>query len=462
MIVCKFGGTSVGSAAAIRRLAGIVRARHERGERPLVVVSALSGVTDALVTLVRSTAVPEPAAALQAELGALVARHAAVAAELPGTDEALAWVRESAALLGRELERFLETTVPEPERDLALAHGELWSSRLIAAALAAEGLPAAWVDVRPLLATDDRFGQATPDQAELTARTRAAVLPQLDGPAARIPVTQGFVGSAPDGRTTTLGRGGSDFSAALLGAALDAERVEIWTDVNGLMTADPRIVPEARTLDVVSYEEAAELATFGAKVLHPATALPLANRGIPIVVLNSMRPEETGSTIALVSVLRQEGASPIRSIAWKKNVTVINIRTPRLLGTFGVLRRIFEAFERHEIVVDVLASSEVSVSLTVDGTSRLDVLKRDLARLGEVTVTPERAIVSVVGIGMRDTPGLAARIFAAVAPANVEMTSQGASAINLTFVVRQDDGPDIVRRLHREFFGTTLAAGGGA
>jgi aspartate kinase len=267
-------------------------------------------------------------------------------------------------------------------------------------------------------------------------------------------VTQGFIGGTADGRTTTLGRGGSDFSAALLGAALDAARVEIWTDVSGMFTADPRIVPAARPLDVVSYEEAAELATFGAKVLHPATALPLAHRGIPIVVLNSFRPDDPGSTIALVSVLRHVGASPVRSISWKKGVTIVNVRAPRMLGVYGFLRRLFEVTEKHEIVVDVLASSEVSVSLTVEGTSRIDVLKRDLAPLGEVQVVLDRAIISVVGTGLRDTAGIAARIFAAVGETNVEMTSQGASAINITFVVRESDGPDVVRRLHQEFFGT--------
>jgi aspartate kinase len=335
-------------------------------------------------------------------------------------------------------------------RDHGVAHGELWSSRLVTAALAAAGVPSVWVDVRPLLVTDERFGQAVPDQGELRIRARTALLPLLERGA--VPVTQGFIGGTPDGRTTTLGRGGSDFSAALLGAALDAERVEIWTDVNGLMTADPRIVPEARTLELASYEEAAELATFGAKVLHPATALPLVHRGIPIVVLNSLRPEERGSTIAGFTPSVVPGVSPVRSIAWKKGITVVNVRAPRMLGGHGFLRRMFEVFERHEVAVDVLASSEISVAVTVEGTSRVDVVRRDLSLLGEVTVAYDRAIISVVGVGLRDTPGLARRIFGAVEPANVEMTSQGASAINITFVVREDEGPGIVRRLHREFF----------
>jgi aspartate kinase len=269
-----------------------------------------------------------------------------------------------------------------------------------------------------------------------------------------VPVTQGFIGATATGTPTTLGRGGSDFTAALLGAALNAERVEIWTDVDGLMTADPRIVPTARTLAGASYEEAAELATFGARILHPATALPLVRAGIPIVILNSTHPERAGTTVEPEAAVERVGDSPIRSISWKQGITVINIRAPRMLGTYGFLRALFEVFERHETVVDVLASGEVSVSLTIEDRSRLGPLVRDLGELGEVWIEEGRAIVAIVGIGLRKTPGLAGRVFNAVWPANVEVISQGASAINMTFVVREEDGPDVVRRLHQEFFGS--------
>jgi aspartate kinase len=308
------------------------------------------------------------------------------------------------------------------------------------------------VDIRPIMVTDDRHGRATPYLQALADRARECLRPLVD--AGRIPVTQGFIGATVDGTPTTLGRGGSDFTAALLGAVLDVERVEIWTDVNGLMTADPRIVPSARTLRAASYEEAAELATFGAKVLHPATALPLVRSGIPIVVLNSTRPDDPGTTIEPSAELERMGDSPVRSISWKPGITVVNVRAPRMLGAYGFLRAMFEVFERHEVVVDVLASGEVSVSLTVEDRTRLDAVVRDLAELGEVWVEDHRAIIAVVGIGIRTTPGIAARLFRAVQPANVEVISQGASAINMTFVVREEDGPDIVRRLHQEFFGT--------
>lgn len=309
-----------------------------------------------------------------------------------------------------------------------------------------------WVDIRPVMLTDDRFGRATPDLTQLEVRARSCLGTLLQG--GPVPVTQGYIGATADGTPTTLGRGGSDFTAALLGAALPASRVEIWTDVDGLMTADPRIVGSARTLAAASYEEAAELATFGAKVLHPATALPLVRAGIPIVILNSNQPERPGTIIEASAELERMGDSPIRSISWKRGITVINVRAPRMLGTYGFLRAMFEVFERHEVVVDVLASGEVSVSMTVEDRSRLDSVVRELGELGEVWVDHGRAIVAVVGIGLRHTPGIAARLFKAVQPANVEVISQGASAINMTFVVREEDGPDVVRRLHAEFFGS--------
>ncbi len=315
----------------------------------------------------------------------------------------------------------------------------------------AAGLPATWVDIRPIMVTDDRFGRATPVAEAFTARVRECLTPLCR--AGRVPVTQGFIGATGAGVPTTLGRGGSDFTAALLGAALPATRVEIWTDVNGLMTADPRIVPGARTLRAASYEEAAELATFGARVLHPATAMPLVRAGIPIVVLNSTSPAQPGTTIGPSAELERLGDSPIRSISWKRGITVINVRAPRMLGAYGFLRAMFEVFERHEVVVDVLASGEVSVSLTVEDRSRLRPVVRELSELGEVWVEEHRAIVAIVGIGLRTTPGLASRIFRAVQPANVEVISQGASAINMTFVVREEDGPGVVQRLHAEFFG---------
>ncbi|MEA2713373.1 MAG: aspartate kinase [Gemmatimonadales bacterium] len=448
MIICKFGGTSVADGPAITRLIDIVRARVP--ERPVIVVSALARVTDTLLNLARRAGVADEAE-LEAGVSTLLERHGQVARALPGGAAALDAISADAAALRQELGCLQRRMATPAELDAIAGRGELWSSRLVAAALAGAGLEAAWVDIRPVMVTDDRFTRATPSIQVLNTRARESLRPLID--AGRIPVTQGFIGATATGVPTTLGRGGSDFTAALLGAALEADRVEIWTDVNGLMTADPRIVPTARTLPAASYEEAAELATFGARILHPATALPLVRAGIPIVILNANAPERPGTTIEPEAQLDRVGDSPIRSISWKQGITVINIRAPRMLGAYGFLRALFEVFERHETVVDVLASGEVSISLTIEDRSRLDPLVRDLADLGEVWIEEHRAIVAIVGIGLRNTPGLAARVFNAVWPANVEIISQGASAINMTFVVREDDGPDVVRRLHQEFFG---------
>jgi aspartate kinase len=448
MIICKFGGTSVADASAIRRLSDIARGRAS--ERPVIVVSALAGVTDTLLALARRAGMATEAE-LDGGVGNLLQRHAEIARDLPNGEAAMAEISHDADALRRELGCIRRRIATPAELDAVAGRGELWSSRLVAAAVEEAGLRVSWVDIRPIMVTDDRFTRATPYVQLLNTRARDCLRPLLER--GQIPVTQGFIGATAAGIPTTLGRGGSDFTAALLGAALEATRVEIWTDVQGLMTADPRIVPGARTLPRASYEEAAELATFGARVLHPATALPLVRAGIAIVVLNSKNPERPGTTIEPEAQLDQLGDSPIRSISWKSGITVINIRAPRMLGAFGFLRALFEVFERHQTVVDVLASGEVSISLTIEDHSRLDPLVRDLEDLGEVRIEEHRAIVAIVGIGLRNTPGLAARVFNAVWPANVEIISQGASAINMTFVVREEEGPDVVRRLHREFFG---------
>lgn len=446
MIVCKFGGTSVQDAPAILRLVAIVRDRL--AHQPVVVVSALARVTDQLVRLADGSRGGETGL-LDTTLDALLERHQQVALALPGGDAAVEPIADDVAALRDLLHHAAGRALTPAERDDVTGRGELWSSRLVVAALAGAGLPAAWVDARSVVVTDDRFGRATPLPDRIAERAAIELAPLAQ--AGHVAVTQGFVGATAAGVTTTLGRGGSDLTASLVGAALGASRVEIWTDVDGLMTADPRLVPAARTLAQASYEEAAELATFGAKVLHPATQLPLAEAGIPIVILNSMQPARPGTVIGAVADAGTP-QGPVRSISWKRGITVINVRAPRMLGAFGFLRQLFAVFERHEVVVDVLASSEVNVSLTIEEAHRLPAMLHELEGLGDVTVAGERAIVAVVGGGIRHQAGLAARIFAAASPANVELVSMGSNAINLTFVVHQDDGPGVVRRLHHAFF----------
>ncbi|HEX5871858.1 MAG TPA: aspartate kinase, partial [Longimicrobium sp.] len=270
-----------------------------------------------------------------------------------------------------------------------------------------------------------------------------AVAPALQ--AGAVPVLGGFVGATEAGATTTLGRGGSDFSAALVGASLDASEIQIWTDVSGFMTADPRVVPTARSIPRLSYDEAAELAYFGAKVLHPRTLHPAVERGIPVRVCNSMAPD---SASTLIGAAGGSGAAGVRAVAHKTSITIVRITSARMLGASGFLRAIFEAFDRHQIVVDAVATSEVSVSLTVDQPDRIPQAARELERLGRVDVENGYAIVCVVGEALRTTPGIAARVFGALAEINVALISQGASGINLTFAVHAKDAALAVRRLH--------------
>ncbi|MBX5479268.1 MAG: aspartate kinase, partial [Pyrinomonas methylaliphatogenes] len=328
-------------------------------------------------------------------------------------------------------------------------YGERLSSMLLTAVLRARGLPAINIDARQCIITDETFGCATPLMSETEASTRNHLLPLIER--GEIPVLGGFIASSTAGRTTTLGRGGSDYSAAIIGAALRASEVQIWTDVDGVMTADPRLVPKARTIPRLSYAEAAELAYFGAKVLHPKTIEPAVARFIPVRVCNSRRPTEEGTLICAES---STSVSRIKAIAHKTGITVIQVTSARMLGAYGFLRALFEVFDRYRTVVDVVTTSEVSVSLTLDDTRALDSIVRELERLGTVQVEPRRAIICVVGEGLRTTPGIAARVFSAMRDINISLISQGASSINLTFVIDQERVAEAVARLHRAIFET--------
>lgn len=446
MIVMKFGGTSVGTAAAIRQLVRAVT--DAQAEAPVVVVSALSKVTDTLLAL-EAKATARDTEGVDTGIQSLERRHFDLALELNVAPQVEVELTAQFGVMREWLVSRLGRAFSLADRDHLLAMGELLSSRIVAAALVAARLPAEWFDARLVIRTDDRYGGAIPLMPKLRTSARDLLQPLVESGA--IVVTQGFIGRNADGHTTTLGRGGSDFTAALLGAALHADRVEIWTDVDGLMTADPRIVPEAILVARASYDEAAELSAFGAKVLHPATQLPLVDAGIPIQVRNTFAIENHGTWISAEGIPGDHGT--VRSISFKRGVTVVQIKAPRMLGAFGFLRQIFEIFERYEIVVDVLATSEVSVSLTVDDPTRLDAAAKALASIGEVELRPGRGVVAVVGSAIRETSGIAARVYSAISDVNIEMISQGASSSNLTFVIREEEGDAVIRDLHRVFFG---------
>jgi aspartate kinase len=448
MIVMKFGGTSVEHAKAIQRVASIVKGRIE--QRPVVVVSAMARVTDTLLSMARAAGAGERKSALKL-CRSLQERHCETASELLGT----ALFTDFHSELGAEFESLDELLrgisavgeITPRTTDNVASFGEILSSKIVAAAFSALGLKSVHVDAREVMVTDSTYMQAVPQLDETLERLEEVVRPLLDS--GQIPVMGGFVGANKAGITTTIGRGGSDFSAAIVGAALGAERIEIWTDVDGILTTDPRICPEARRIKVISFDEAAELAYFGAKVLHPATVLPAIHKNIPVYVLNSLNPTCEGTKI---TTRAPQVKNIFKAIAAKKRITIVNVAAPRMLLAHGFLRSIFEAFDRHKVAVDVVSTSEVSVSLTVDSNQAIPALAADLAKIADVKYEGRKAIVCLVGESLREKPGVAALVFGELADKKIRMISQGASEINLTFVIEEDEVPEVIRRLHKTFF----------
>ena len=302
----------------------------------------------------------------------------------------------------------------------------------------------------PCIITDETHGCAAPLMEETIRKTKNELDPIVDS--SGIPVMGGFIGSTVTGVTTTLGRGGSDYTAAIIGAAVEAEEIQIWTDVPGVLTADPRVAPKARTVPRLSFEEAAELAYFGAKVLHPKTLQPAIERNIPVRICNSREPE-SGSTLVVATT--SKSPQTVKAIAHKTGVTTVQVTSARMLGAYGFLRALFEIFDRNRTAVDVVTTSEVSVSLSLDDTTNLPEIVKELEKLGSVSIEEKRAILCIVGEGLRTTPGIAARIFSTISDINVSLISQGASRINLTFAVEEERAREAVMRLHSEFFENT-------
>ena len=448
MIVCKFGGTSVADATAINRVAQIISAKQSR--RPVVVVSALGGATNLLLDIATKAAAGELLVALQL-IEQLRDRHLREAATvLAGSPDALEIALEIGAGFDElahlaEALRTLGYLTPR-SLDTVAALGELLSSQIVAAALRHHGLPAHFVDARDVMITNDFFTHADPDIAGIEHAARAHLRPALER--GMIPVMGGFVGATPSRITTTLGRGGSDYSAALIGAAIEAEAIEIWTDVDGMLTADPRVVPEARVIDRIRFDEAAELASFGAKVLHPSTIAPAVQCGIPVYVLNSRKPEGAGTLIAF-----DAPRMPVRAIAGKRNTTVVKLRSARMLLAPGFLRRVFEVFETHRMSIDVVATSEVSISVTLDDPTNLDSVVSDLMQFGDVAVERHRGIVAIVGAGIADGGAAMAKAVAALGAIPVYMVSLSATGINFTLVIDDAQVAPAMQRLHDTFFG---------
>ncbi len=449
MIVCKFGGTSVQDAVAMERVAGIIGKRLK--EKPVVVASAMGKTTNRLLEAAQTASNGKRQEALDI-LSSLKEKHLKEAQNLglatgQGTEvgdiiyslfKEMGNIVKGLSILGELTPRSM---------DAIASFGERLSTTILTHAFNERGIPAQLMDARQFMITDDQFTRAAPLFDLTDPAIRSHLLPVIQQ--GKVPVVQGFIGATRSGITTTIGRGGSDYSAAIVGAALEAYDIQIWTDVDGIMTCDPRAVPEAYRVRVISFDEAAELAYFGAKVLHPATILPAVQKKIPVHVLNSYKPDQDGT---LITDEAPPCENPVKSIAFKKGISVINIASTRMLMAYGFLKKIFETFEHFKVPVDVVSTSEVSVSLTLDDTSKLWDVVTELKKIGEVRVEGGKAIVCCVGDNLRGIAGIPHLVFSAVRDVNIHMISQGASAINVTFVIDEDQLPRVVRSMHDVFF----------
>ena len=444
-VVAKFGGTSVADYDAMNRSADVVLADPNTR---LVVLSASAGVTNLLVSLSEGLEATERFV----KLDALRKIQFDILERLQNPN-----------VIREEVERLLEniTTLAEAASlatstaltDELVSHGELMSTLLFVEIMRERNVQAQWFDVRKIMRTSDRFGRAEPDVEALADLTNQQLAPRLaDG----IVITQGFIGSEAKGRTTTLGRGGSDYTAALLGEALHATRVDIWTDVPGIYTTDPRVVSAAKRIDVIAFEEAAEMATFGAKVLHPATLLPAVRSDIPVFVGSSKDPKAGGTLVCK----KTENPPLFRALALRRRQTLVTLHSHNMLHSRGFLAEVFGILARHNISVDLITTSEVSIALTLDttgSTSTGDTLLTqslliELSELCRVEVEEDLALVAIIGNKLSRACGVGKEVFGVLDPFNIRMICYGASSYNLCFLVPADQAEQVVQKLHQNLF----------
>ena len=448
MIVMKFGGTSVANFEAITRTIFIIGGRLD--QKPVVVVSALSKVTD-LLYKISEAAASKNLSETKELLGQLRQRHLDLASELLAQsmlkDEALERVNELCdSLEGLAMAVCSLGELSERNKAVIISTGEYLSSTIISYAMNAKGIRTKWVDARTMMITSNSYLKGEPDMDAISAKVPGIVAEAYEGMDAII--TQGFVGVTSEGRPTVLGRGGSDYSASLIGMAVDAEKIEIWTDVDGVRTADPRYVPNTKSLEQISFEEAAEMAHFGAKVLHPLTIEPAVKKNIPIYVLNSMNPSGKGTAI-LRNELIEDG---VKSVSFKENIRVINIFSTKMINTSGFLRRVFEIFSESKVSVDLISTSEANISVTVDASQNIDAVVAELSEFADVIVDDDKSQVSVIGKNIVKLNGMLKKTFAPLKKCNVYMISQGASFVNISFVVDREELVEVVQSLHHHLF----------
>ncbi len=449
MIIMKFGGTSVANFEAITRTIFIIGGKLD--QKPVVVVSALSKVTDHLYRI-SDAAASRDVNEVKTLMDELRSRHVNLAADLLEQSPAL---KESAVSQVNRICDSLEELVnavcavgelSDRNKAIIISNGELLSSTIICFAMNAKGIRTNFIDARKMMITSDEYLKAEPVVEEIAARVPGIVEEAYKGMDAVI--TQGFIGSNLAGRQTVLGRGGSDYSASLIGMAVDAERIEIWTDVDGVRSADPRVVENTKYLEKISFEEAAEMAHFGAKVLHPLTIEPAVKKNIPIYVLNSMNPSGKGTAI-LRSELIEDG---VKSVSFKENIRVINIFSMKMINTSGFLRRVFEIFSESKVSVDLISTSEANISVTVDMAQNIDRVVEQLSEFCDVIVDDDKSQVSVIGKNIVRLNGMLKKTFAPLKKCSIYMISQGASFVNISFVVDREEVMEAVRDLHYHLF----------
>ena len=441
MVVIKFGGTSVGSAERIKNLTDIVKAHRDRN--PIVVVSAVGGITDKLLA-----AAAKAYQKREIDTQEIVDNHKQILSDLNLdsnlVDEELKELEEILFVISRIRDQSPKII------DIISSFGERMSAKLVAAYLASIGISSQSFNAYDIgMITDSNFGAAEPLPEAFDLLNK-----NLSGLSDLVPIVTGFVAKNEEGQITTLGRGGSDYTAAIIGAAVKAEEIQIWTDVYGMMTANPKIVAEAKSILRISFNEAAELAFFGAKVLHPKTIIPAVKSNIPVTILNSFDPDHEGTTIlAEVPV----GDSVVRAISLRKDITLFKIKSSRMLLMHGFLAKLFEAFDKNQISVDMIATSEISVSMTFDNKNvdeKLEKIKQELAGIGEIYIEHGKAIISLVGIGLENDLEALNRISSTILNNGIQihLISKGASEINIGFVIDDKDGEKAVKCLHKEFF----------
>lgn len=448
MIVMKFGGTSVADSEAIARTISIIGGRLDR--KPIVVVSALSKVTDLLYKIADSASEGDRKAADE-YIETLQSRHITLAEELLEGNPMLEEARTKVADICSELKNFVGAVcalgeLTDRSKARIISRGEWLSSTVICYAMNSRGIVTNFIDARKMIITSDNHMKGEPDKAEIMKRVPEAVSAAFSG--ADAVITQGFISSTVKGEPTVLGRGGSDYSASLIGMAVDAERIEIWTDVDGVRTADPRIVPCTKNISRISFEEAAEMAHFGAKVLHPMTIEPAVMKNIPVYVLNSMNPGGEGTAI-LQSDKIEDG---VKSVSYKENILLMNIFSTRMINVSGFLQRVFAAFSEHKVSVDLISTSEANISLTMDGNQDIDSVVGELSKFADVDVDRDKAQISVIGKNIVNLRGLLKQTMSSLKDCNVYMISQGASFVNISFVVDRSSMKDAVREVHRYLF----------